>query len=77
MFSSNQSGFRRLHSTLTRLLKNPDDWYSGLDLGKLVGLVFIDIKKAFDIVDHDILCQKLNYFGMQQRELLMVSVLPT
>ena len=74
MFSSNQSGFRRLHSTLTRLLRNPDDWYSWLDLGKLVGLVFIDIKKAFDIVDRDILCQKLNYYGMQQ--LIMVSVLP-
>ena len=70
MFSSNKSGFRCLHSILTCLLKNTDDWYSGLDLGKLVGLVFIDLKKAFDTVDHDILCQKLNYCGIQQRELL-------
>ena len=70
MFSSNQSGFRRLHSTLTCLLKNTDDWYSGLDLGKLVGLVFIDLKKAFDTVNHDILCHKLSYYGIQQRELL-------
>ena len=29
------------------------DWYNGLDLGKLVVLVFIDLKKAFDTVDHD------------------------
>ena len=70
MFSSNQSGFQRLHSTLTCLLKNTDDCYSGLDLGKLVVLVFIDRNKAFDTVDHDILCQKLNYYGIQQRELL-------
>ena len=70
MFSSNQSGFRRLHSTLTCLLKNTDDWYSGLDLGKLVGLVFIDLKKAFDTVNHDILCHKLSYYSIQQRELL-------
>ena len=54
MFSSNQSGFRSLHSILACLLKNTNDWYSGLDLGKLVGLVFIDLKKAFDTVDHDI-----------------------
>ena len=58
-FSNDQSGFLRLRSTVTCLLKNTDDWYNGLDLGKLVGLVFIDLKKAFDTVDHDILCKKL------------------
>ena len=57
------------HSTLTCLLKMSDDWYNGLDLGKLVGLVFIDLKKAFDTVDHDILCKKLELYGVQQREL--------
>ena len=61
--------FLRLHSTLTCLLKMSDDWYNGLDLGKLVGLVFIDLKKVFDTVDHDILCKKLEYYGVQQREL--------
>ena len=45
-----QSGFLKLHSTLTCLLKNTDDWYSGLDNGQMVGTVFIDLKKAFDTV---------------------------
>ena len=30
-----------------------DDWYNGLDLGKLVGSVFIDLTKTFDTVDHE------------------------
>ncbi len=59
LFSPEQSEFRRLHSTLTCLLKNTDDWYSGLDLGRLVGIVFIDLKNAFDTVDHVIFCEKL------------------
>ena len=63
-FLSNQSGFQQLHSTLTCLIKNTGDWYSGLDLGKLVGLVFIDLKKAFDTVNHDILRQKLHCYGI-------------
>ena len=69
LFTSDQSGFLRLHSTLTCLLKMSDDWYNGLDLSKLVRLVFIDLKKAFDTVDHDILCKKLKLYGVQQREL--------
>ena len=67
--NSNQSGFRELHSTVTCLLKNTDDWYKGLDTGNLAGLVFIDLKKAFDTVDHQILCRKLESYGVLHREL--------
>ena len=68
-FSFEQSGFLRLHSTVTSLIKSTDDWYNGMDLGKVTGVVFINLKKAFDTVDHDILCQKLEYYGIQGRGL--------
>ena len=58
-----------LHSTLTSLVKSTDDLYNGMDLGKLIGVDFIGLKKAFDTVDYDILCQKLEYYGVQGRNL--------
>ena len=69
LFSNKQSGFLQLRSTVTCLLKNTNDWYNGLDVGKLVGLVFIDLKKAFDTVDHSILCKKLHHYSIRDREL--------
>ena len=69
LLANEQSGFRTLHSTLTCLLKNTDDWYSGLDNGQLVGLVLVDVRKAFDTVDHNILYQKLEQHGLLGREL--------
>ena len=63
------SGFRRLHSTVTCLLENTDDWYTGLDSGQMLGMAFVGLKKAFDTVDHRVLCNKLKLYGVQQKEL--------
>ena len=35
-----------------------------MDSDKLSGLVFIDFHKAFDVINHDILQQKLSTYGM-------------
>ena len=55
LLSSCQSGFRSLHSTLTALLEATNSWSVNIDNGFLNGVVFIDLKKAFDTIDHEIL----------------------
>ena len=66
LLSSCQSGFRPLHSTLTALLEATNGWSVNIDNGFLNGVVFIDLKKAFDTIDHEIILRKLSYFGADQ-----------
>ena len=63
-----QSGFRSLHSVVTCLLSNTNDWHFHLDQGMCTGIVLVDLKKAFDTVDHDILLEKLSHYGIKNTE---------
>lgn len=60
-----QSGFRSSYSTDTCLIHLFDHIKSQTSKGLFTGMVMIDLQKAFDTVDHQILCQKLRSMGIK------------
>ena len=60
LIHKNQSGFRLKHSCQTALIKLIDQWMSCIDKGDIVGTLFLDFRKAFDLIDHSILIKKLS-----------------
>ena len=53
------------HSTLTALIDITDNWYLNIDDGLTNAILFIDLKKAFDTIDHEILLSKLELYGFK------------
>ena len=64
LLTDRQAGFRASHSTISKIAKVTDDIYKSFDLKEATVSVFIDFKKAFDTVCHEILLKKLESLGL-------------
>ena len=64
-----QYGFRSLHSTALALSEATNHWLMNIDNGNMNSVVFLDIIKAFDTIDYQILIKKLSQYGIQDDEL--------
>ena len=61
---NSQYGFRILHSTELAALELTDRVSQNLDNGELPLAIYLDLSKAFDTLDHEILLSKLKYYGI-------------
>ena len=73
LLSEHQYGFRKFHSTTSALLDCTNDWYINMDRKLFNLVVFVDLKKAFDTVDHEILLEKLMHVGITGNALLLLK----
>ena len=60
-----QYGFRKKNSTIFSLIEITEKIKESIDKNKFGCGIFIDLRKAFDTVNHDILLKKLDHYGIR------------
>ena len=65
IFAETQYGFRKNKSTESALLDFTNYIHEGLTKNLNVGAVFMDLSKAFDVINHSIIETKLEHYGFR------------
>ena len=68
-----QFGFRPQSSCELALIKMTDSWMRAVDEGKMVGVLLLDLSKAFDTVSHQKLLLKLLDAGLSRDALCLLT----
>ena len=68
LLHANQYGFRAKYSTELALNELVDRIYSQLDGKKIHIAIFMDLSKAFDTIDYEILITKMEHYGITNLE---------
>ena len=69
LFSTLLTGFRKNQNTQHSLLKMLELWKEALDQRISVSAIFMDLSKAFDTLNHDLLLAKLEAYGFSENSI--------
>ena len=73
ILNTKQFGFIPQSNTMTASIHLLNFILKNLDSKRKVSGMFVDIRKAFDCVDHSILLEKLKYYGLSQSAIALVK----
>ena len=73
IISSNQYGFKKKSNTLHAIYALTNNITNSIDMHDKIAAVFVDIKKAFDTIDHKILFIKLYKYGIRGQTLNLIK----
>ena len=66
LFNPNHHAYRSFHSTTTAMLQMYSTWLDALEKGDMAGVCMIDMSAAFDVVDIELLLEKLKLYGLDR-----------
>ena len=73
LLTQHQYGFRKNHSTEFAAMELIDRVANLLELGKIPFNLYIDLSKAFDVLNHDILLSKLQFYGLNELTIKLIK----
>ena len=72
-FSKYLTGFRKNHNTQNSLLRMIESWKVRLNNGSKVGVIIMDLSKAFDSLNHKLLLTKLKAYGLDSNSVTFMK----
>ena len=66
LFNPSHHAYRSFHSTTTAMLQMYDTWLEAAEHGDIAGVCMVDMSAAFDVVDTDLLLEKMKLYGFDR-----------